>query len=423
MLLHLSPITARFCQHPVHERHSIPATLLWAQAPMPELTLTTSLLMRPPLLVARLDNGMCVKMRSSAESIRAELQRYLSMPPDVQAAYVPILCAFEVQLGDRLWAGLCMPYMEHTMCHLLPSGKDLETLAHNVTYDDVEQSNMGMPVLATTTETATTLANLLLCACFRLLLQVHAHGWVHGDTHLGNFMLCAKTWRVYLIDAERSFASTDPVQHFLDAQELFGHVTGMMVSLRDRCRWDLSDITGVTAKMHPRLTDQGTPLNNFMPVCSCFVQEKQECRERGCSMCHSALNASQAQAYKKHAHTWLRKMDACDLPDLALRIQACRSDVRAEILHLIEKLTPSIPFLRRSLQGKPSQRKLTVLLHAFYEDPSTMNVWFKYALYRGALVKDGSMQARAFVKLLTTSGLHGLAKDFSDTMAVAVCDA
>jgi aminoglycoside phosphotransferase (APT) family kinase protein len=35
------------------------------------------------------------------------------------------------------------------------------------------------------------------------LQRMHAAGWVHGDTHLGNFMLDANTWRVVAIDVVR----------------------------------------------------------------------------------------------------------------------------------------------------------------------------------------------------------------------------
>jgi tRNA A-37 threonylcarbamoyl transferase component Bud32 len=48
-----------------------------------------------------------------------------------------------------------------------------------------------------------TLQTAVIAACIELLQRMHAAGWVHGDTHLGNFMLDANTWRVVAIDVVR----------------------------------------------------------------------------------------------------------------------------------------------------------------------------------------------------------------------------
>ena len=438
MILNLSPVAARFCQHPVPTRHAIPATVIWRSPLLKQylaaehLTFASEfvpLLMRSPLLVARLQDDLCVKMRTPPEAIYHELERYESMPPPVQSAFVPLLCVFEVELGGKKWAGICMPFVAHTMCHVLASGKmpiNLDALVSRfVEAPPCPDAHFGLP-LPPDAQPCTTQAHLevrLLRACFGLLLLLHQNGWVHGDTHLGNFLLDSKTWRVCLIDAGRSFPTHDAVQHFLDVQELFAHATGMIVSLQDRVSWDLTDIAAVASKMHPCLTNQGTPFNNFMPVCSCFVQEKRECRERGCSMCRSALNVSQANAYSNRALTWLRKTDHGGFTALTFQIQCCRQDVSKEVQRLIYLLAPSIPFLQRFIKKmrpdkmNPTLRYLDALLYTFYEDPLSMDLWFKYALYRGAFVENGSKHARAFVKLLVQSGLHALAKDFQQAIA------
>ena len=49
-------------------------------------------------------------------------------------------------------------------------------------------------------DTNRTLQTAVIAACIELLQRMHAEGWVHGDTHLGNFMLDAKSWRVVAID-------------------------------------------------------------------------------------------------------------------------------------------------------------------------------------------------------------------------------
>jgi hypothetical protein len=83
---------------------------------------------------------------------------------------------------------------------------------------------------------------LSLCiAALQLLRSLHREGWVHGDSHLGNFVY--SDGRVFAIDFERSFASASKVQHLMDIQEAFGHISGLMMNAQHE--WDLRDIPGV----------------------------------------------------------------------------------------------------------------------------------------------------------------------------------
>ena len=88
-------------------------------------------------------------------------------------------------------------------------------------------ANRGVPVRFAPGRTLQTAA---IGACMDLLQRMHAAGWVHGDTHLGNFMLDSTTWRIVAIDVERAFESRCPRQHLLDLQELFGHASGLLVA-------------------------------------------------------------------------------------------------------------------------------------------------------------------------------------------------
>ena len=85
---------------------------------------------------------------------------------------------------------------------------------------------------------------LSLClTALRLLHELHLAGWVHGDSHLGNFVYA--NGRLYAIDFERSFCTSEPVQHFLDIQEVFGHISAMIVHMERPHEWDMKDIPGI----------------------------------------------------------------------------------------------------------------------------------------------------------------------------------
>lgn len=85
---------------------------------------------------------------------------------------------------------------------------------------------------------------LSLClTVLRLLHALHQSGWVHGDSHMGNFVYTEG--RLYAIDFERSFCSKDPIQHFLDIQEAFGHFSTILVHPERQYEWDMKDILGI----------------------------------------------------------------------------------------------------------------------------------------------------------------------------------
>ena len=83
----------------------------------------------------------------------------------------------------------------------------------------------GVPVLFKSTQSLQLSVSL---AALQLLRALHKEGWAHGDSHLGNFVYC--DGNVYAIDFERSFPSSDAIQHLLDIQELFGHISGIMLA-------------------------------------------------------------------------------------------------------------------------------------------------------------------------------------------------
>jgi len=181
-------------------------------------------------------------------------------------------------------------------------------------------------------------------ACIQLLRCLHSFGWIHGDTHLGNFMIDASSLRIVLIDTERSFKSDCPVQKLLDVQEMFGHAISLTVSMPYNKTWDMREIQGVAGILHPfnslaskRASTTATQtcmvdidtekmhspieevisfelspifkqmsrkvpckyrFNNskqslvfmMLPVCTCFTRHDVAERTRGCIYCQSKFN-------------------------------------------------------------------------------------------------------------------------------------
>jgi hypothetical protein len=161
-------------------------------------------------------------------------------------------------------------------------------------------------------------------ACLEALQRLHRAGWVHGDTHLGNFLLDVGSWRVYLIDFERAFPCSLQRQAFLDVQELFGHMSGALVSYPYTHSWDMTEILPIVTRLHPALStatphypdpqafrllapsplpeahtrsEQRRRLFHLLPVCTCFVHSDRRQRLEGCEFCTSHFNRLNIQYY------------------------------------------------------------------------------------------------------------------------------
>ena len=413
------------------------------------LSITTSPLQTRPrsLLIAKAitctGDALCVKMRYPLSDHQQELDTYQKMMKDNEAhmGFVPILWAMEFQTAEGLqWGALCMPYVDSTLCHFMsisprPSAsEELRRLATTFELDmqqqpteeadhhhhNNEEDGHGVPLERGGGDFETT----LLTACFQLLFRLHQKGWVHGDTHLGNFMLDDTTWRVYFIDAERSFQTDDPVQHLLDTQELFGHATGLLLSLHNRSAWDMNDVWAVMSKMHPAIDGVGG-LRCFMPVCTCFVHDNQPDRIRGCKLCRSELNTMQASLYAAHGLQWTAH--ARELAALTHDIREYRQEIQAAVHALLTTLIEYAPVIRAwMLKQQRMHRKLNVehvallkhlLASSSGRNTTRVKVWVNYVLFRGAIVRDGSDKAYDFAKVLALCGLHDLSRQF-EAMAV-----
>lgn len=168
----------------------------------------------------------------------------------------------------------------------------------------------------------------LLITCLQLLRNIHHAHWIHGDSHLGNFMVNVCTMRVVMIDPERSFQSSNAVHKMSDMQEVFAHAVRLSVETPYNGKWNMKDFTGVATLLHPLFSTyfckDNLPqscvsheamahlhlkqklLENFLgkyvhvnpkvffvffllPVCNCFVRDDNEDRNKGCIFCKSRV--------------------------------------------------------------------------------------------------------------------------------------
>jgi hypothetical protein len=374
------------------------------------------------LLIISTQGGGCVKMRCPLSEHQRELDIFNTMSVVARRCFVPILSAFEFEARDgKTWGGLCMPFIDTTLNCIMPSSLSLNSIArrfaaispqadasvlHGLQLAAIRPQMDASILHGLQLKPSNNFAATLLSACFGLLLTVHKSGWVHGDTHMGNFMLDSKTWRVFLIDTERSFQSTDPVQHLLDAQELAGHATGLLVALHDKAEWDMGDVWAVASK---RQRLEG--LANFMPVCSCFAEQNSLQRIRGCPMCRSNTNVQQASLYLDQAQNWAEHTHTLD--KLSCQIADTRQDFHCELRELGKKIQPHLctikRFLRNDMTNIADKRALLRSLSNY-----SIIKWLRYTLHRGAIIKGGAKQAKRFVIVLRACGLPDIAMSYAE---------
>ena len=401
---------------------------------------------------------ICIKMRAPLSAHNKELDTYHAMTKHggVSRAFAPILCAFEFKMMDTgvMWGGFCMPYIEHTLCSIMsvspkPSAAiDMNRLAmrfaesqeqtqnndnksdeedeqHHSTTTTMMLRGHGVPLR----DGSSSFEMALLSACFRLLMMLHRSGWVHGDTHLGNFMLDTVSWRVCLIDSERSFRSTEPTQYLLDTQETFGHATGLLLAMTERSSWDMSDIWGVMVQMHPAVCSTGPALCNFMPVCTCFVYDDQEERERGCRMCSSRFNKKQALMYMKMGPEWFLRTTQHDFDALSYKIKVCRQESRDKLKAFIASMAQHLPVIKRHIMAQqqqsggvvePDMVKFNLHIVRVFSLTNTSRImsWLTFVLYKGILVRGGHKQAVSLARTLAQCKLISLSKFVSSLTMV-----
>jgi hypothetical protein len=176
--------------------------------------------------------GLCLKLIRSRSIFRAERLAHEQLSANAHALdlFLPLLFFCRVphlkRMSMHAWRGYCMRQGQYSMRDILyksPRHTDdehralLQRLLHDRDHYCPPQADTepqgGLCVAFKPTQSV----QMSLClAVLRLLQALHQSGWVHGDSHLGNFVYA--NGRLYAIDFERSFCSTDPIQHLLDIQ-------------------------------------------------------------------------------------------------------------------------------------------------------------------------------------------------------------
>ena len=206
----------------------------------------------------------------------------------------------------------------------------------------------------------------LSVAALRLLCLLHSQGWSHGDSHLGNFVYTQG--HVYAIDFERTFTTQDPTQHLLDIQELFGHITGIMIHTHMPHEWDMRDIQGVYFHRHPlfgrtapSVNDLGvrrfrlpSPLQRrlgiparrlclfMLPVCTCFTCPSQAMRLKGCCMCKSSFNQQSSLLFEERSEEIIGDMEAWGLCKMRASLLQTRRECMQKCLYVTNVIYPCI---------------------------------------------------------------------------------
>ncbi len=263
---------------------------------------------------------VCLKLMDNNDIYQNEKRAYENMlNPGCDAAadlFLKVYFFCEVIMPDnRAWKGYCMREAKYSVRDILtpPSSdpvsgalaqrkilQDLLKDKESVLREDNSGEGGGMKVFFQQDQS---IQLSIAIAALHLMHKLHSkYGWIHGDSHMGNFMYMNK--RVYAIDFERSFASDDPVQHLLDLQEFFGHFSGILLNPLRVHEWDMRDIFGLYYYRHPLLTRGSVSTSsNFsrrdtmylLPICTCFTCPTAELRNKGCQFCKSPLNTQSAK--------------------------------------------------------------------------------------------------------------------------------
>jgi hypothetical protein len=378
----------------------------------------------------------CMKLRTSLSEYENESRKFIEMADTpIENCFPDVFAFIKIQMincrdnKNKVWYGICMEKMSHTVAGLIFPGRKtiFESLLKELNsrfskevnilpcdeIDTTAGDNILGGVLLNRVSTSQTFQTSLIVACIRLLTKLHKEGFVHGDTHLGNFVLNKDTWRVYVIDVERSFRSDDPVQHFLDIQELFGHATGLIISRSNRMKWDFNDILGVACKLHPSISrdifnsgmrsdDDTKKASAFamLPVCHCFSRTTPEERKMGCSYCLSDVNEMTSLDFYKRIDDYIKSFVNMSLK----MIKHCTKIVRENS----DDQHSKVLYCLLSPQCSKTIAPLLIEQKGIYIDKmgvdeqtqSQFHEWVDDLLYQGAFNYNGKITTNIWLSIL-----------------------
>ena len=384
------------------------------------------------------DRVFCMKLRTSLSDYENESRKIIEMMDTPISNCFPDVFAFvKIQIHqencrDHVWYGICMEKMSHTVAGLIfPVRKTTCELSLkqlnsrfskevNVICSGAADDNDRLGgVLLRRVSISQTFQTSLIVACIRLLEKLHKWGFVHGDTHLGNFVLNKDTWRVYVIDVERSFRSDDPIQHFLDIQELFGHATGLIISNVDRMKWDFNDILGVACKLHPNISrdifnsgmrsdDDIKKASAFgmLPVCHCFAKTTTEERKLGCPYCLSDVNKMTALDFYNRLDNYIKSfvnMSIKMIKHCTKIVRETSDDQYAKALYclLAQECSKTLSPLLIEHNGIHMDK-----MAIDEQTRSDFDGWVDDLLYQGAFYYTGKVNTNLWLSVLRYHGHH-----------------
>ena len=301
-----------------------------------------------------------LKIRCPASEFKAEGTKLIRMYTNVGiAALMPPLRAFvKIAHKGKNWGGVYMDHYDMPVNSIIfpQSGfdtKPVEASFERARPDGSADRGVGLRYTPAGLQTAT------IVACMELLQRMHALGWVHGDTHLGNFLLSTTTWCVVAIDVERAFPTDDAGQHLMDMQELFGHATGLLLSSAGG--WDMLDINGVFNHMHPAAgaaSKRRHDVMRLLPICTCFACDNADERMDGCGMCQSTFYVRAVEHYAAAPQSYVDALASYTLKRATAKVAAKRATVRAMLETIAGPLMLQLPSLDPAIYGKERSRSI-----------------------------------------------------------------
>jgi hypothetical protein len=119
--------------------------------------------------------------------------------------------------------------------------------------------------------------------------------------------------------------------------------------------WDMLDILGVFARMHPAAASGGQrpDIMRMLPVCNCFACENMEDRLHGCEYCKSALFRDYVvKHYASDSKSYIDEMAIFTVKRAAEEVSEMRDTVRAILETVSGPLMMFMPSMDPSIYGK-----------------------------------------------------------------------
>lgn len=423
----------------------------------------------------------CLKLRYPFSEIEEEVQRFKSMmlPEETNDSCKSIYDLFPEFYGfvkfqmphDETWGGICMEFYDLSAADILYSKyhhshkKTIQTLEKNYTKKCSQsmsflETKRGIPIAYIHGRSVYT---SLAASCIQLLRTLHKFNWIHGDTHLANFLIDTEEMRVVLIDMERSFKTTNSVQKLLDIQEVFGHISTLIVSMPYNSSWDMRDVQGVAGLLHPfnslclskkktkhtsiianvsqknkieqilvsyqmsnplakihaqiperfrHLTPKTFMLFLMLPLCNCYARHHMQERIKGCIYCRSEFSKRTAHMLYMDNTLFDEVMDnfiKASLSTIQFYIQCTRHYIRLNASEARDHLTTHDDTFQEILHKQIKKREISFTDFQCEKDIDIYDLYIQRLIYLGAFIPNYTKLNERLIHHLRSKKLDGVA--------------